>query len=109
MKVIKELETKNSRQLRHHFVQGRDSRFYKVLTFQLYDRQPPREFPNFEVNIQKVFENGSFKELVVPYLKRFFKKEEALIHHDSLLEKMDELLNLEEPKTHKKEEKAADH
>ncbi len=109
MKAIKELELKHTRQLRHTFVQGRDGNYYKILTFQLYDMPPPSEFANYEVNVQLVDENGRFKELVVPYLKRFKIKDDALKLHDVLLKDFDNILKLEAPKEEKHEEKEAAH
>ena len=108
MKILKEEPLRNQRQFKHDFVQGRDGKFYKILTFQLYDAAPPPEFQNFEVNIQEVSAGGTFKELIVPHMKRFFTKQEALTHHEMLLVKMDDVLELVEVKEHKKEDAKAE-
>jgi hypothetical protein len=105
MEVIKELEPSHARQLRHTFVQGRDGNYYKILTFQLYEMAPPPEFANYEVNVQKVDKQGRFNELVVPFLKRFKVKEDALRLHDELLKEFDNILKLEELKEEKHEAK----
>jgi len=98
MKVIEELALKHARQLRHTLVQGRDGNHYRIYTFQLYDFEPPAEFANFEVNVQQCEPDGSFKVLIQPFLKRFFKKGLALDLHQQLLDGFDELLKLEESK-----------
>jgi hypothetical protein len=105
MKVVEELRPRYDRQLRNTLVQARNGTHYKILTHQLYDREPPAEFHNFEVNVQQVEPNGRFRELIVPYYRRYYVKEEALAHHQRLLESFDETLSIEEPKEHKKEEK----
>jgi len=97
MEVLRELDPRPPRQLRHTMVRGRDGRCYKVLTHQLYDRTPPPEFHNFEVNVQQVQENGGFKELNVPFYQRFYDKAKAMQAHDRLLEKFDDTLALEAP------------
>lgn len=102
MKVIEELALKHDRQLRHTLVEGRDGKFYKIYTFQLYDTAPPAEFPNFEINVQEVQEDGAFDVLVQPFLKRFFKKELAVDMHQQLLDDFDEMLKLDQPKAQKK-------
>lgn len=97
MKVIEELALKHGRQLRHTMVQGRDEKYYKVYTFQLYENAPPAEFANFEVNVQEVEADGTFKILFQPLLKRFFVKAAALEEHQKLLDGFDDALKLEEP------------
>lgn len=97
MKVIKEIPPKHSRQLKHTMVQGRDGKFYKILTQQLYERQPRGEFSNFETNVQEVEENGSYKVLFTPFLKRFATKEEAIAMHERILDDFDNILKLKEP------------
>lgn len=101
MRVIEELALKHDRQLRHTMVLGRDEKHYKIYTFQLYDHEPPAEFPNFEVNVQECEPDGTFHVLVQPFLKRFFRKGLALDMHQQLLDNFDELLQLPEPKVAK--------
>lgn len=96
MKVIEELALKHGRQLRHTMVQGRDEKYYKVYTFQLYDTAPPAEFANFEVNVQEVEADGTYKVLFQPLLKRFFAKSAALAEHQKLLDGFDDALKIEE-------------
>jgi hypothetical protein len=106
MKVVEELRPKYDRQIRHTFIQARNGKYYKILTHQLYERTPPAEFHNFEVNVQEVDARGKYRELIVPYYRRYYSKDEALAHHQYLLENFDEALSIEEPKAeHKKEEK----
>lgn len=102
MKILEELDLK-TRQLRHTLVQGRNGKFFKVLTYQLYDATPPPEFHNFEVNVMECDARGRFRELNVPYYARFFSKEEALKHHEEVLANFDTLLQLEEAAGHKAE------
>lgn len=102
MESVRELDPRAPRQIRHTLVRGRDKKLYKVLTFQLYDRMPPPEFHNFEVNVQLVDDDEKFRELFVPYYRRYYSKEEALAHHGELLEKFDDLLQLEAPAEHGK-------
>lgn len=94
MKKIKDCPPAYARQLRHTQVQGRDDKFYKILTQQLYDRQPPPEFANFETVVNEVDEQGRYFVLVMPHLKRFMTREEALKHHEDLLDNFDERLQL---------------
>lgn len=106
MKVVREIPSKYTRQLKHTLVQARNGKHYQILTHQLYDRTPPPEFHNFEVNVQEVNDQGKFRELIVPYYRRYYSKDEALAHHQFLLETFDETLAIEEAKVeHKKEEK----
>lgn len=108
MKILEELAPEWTRVLRHTYVQGRDGKRYKVITFQLYDRQPPPEFPNWEVNVEETDERGKRRVLIQPVLKRFFDRKLALDFHDKLLESFDEFLRLPEPKEeHKPAPKAA--
>jgi hypothetical protein len=78
-------------------VKGRDEKGYKILTLQLYDRQPPPEFPNWEVSVVEVDERGKIRTLVQPMLKRFFDRGVALDFHKSLLETFDQALKIPEP------------
>jgi hypothetical protein len=105
MRVIDEVKPEWDRVLRHTFVQGRDTRHYKVVTFQLYDKQPPPEFPNWEVNVEETDDRGRRRVLIQPVLKRFFDKKIALDFHTKLLETFDDFLHLVEPK--KEEHKPA--
>lgn len=106
MKVVEEVRPRYDRQIKHTLIQARNGVYYKILTHQLYDRTPPSEFHNFEVNVQQVDEHGKYRELIVPYFRRYYSRDEALAHHQFLLEKFDETLAIEEPKVeHKKEEK----
>lgn len=101
MRIIEELEPgKNTRKTRHTLVQGSDKRFYKVLTFQLYDMEPGPEFARFEVNVQCVNENGTFSALVVPHYKRFMTLKEAMDYHQKLLDSFEEVLGIKEVKAH---------
>ena len=110
MKVVQELAPRYARQIRNTLIQARNGKYYKILSHQLYDREPAPEFHNFEVNVQEVDERGKFRELIVPYYRRYYSKEEALAHHQSLLETFDETLTIEEPKVeHKKEKEEAAH
>jgi hypothetical protein len=103
MELVEELTPRvGTRQLRHTMVKGIDTKHYKILTLQLYPSEPPPEFHNFEVNVQRVDEDGTYKELIVPYFRRFYKKDEALEHHEKLLTKLDETLELEAPPAPKK-------
>lgn len=101
MKVIEELALRHGRQLRHTMVLARDEKHYKIYTFQLYDTEPPSEFPNFEVNVQECEADGTFRVLVQPFLKRFFRKGLALDMHQKLLDDFDEMLQIPEPKAAK--------
>ena len=98
MNVIQELSlVERARQLRHTFVQGKDHKHYKILTFQLYEKIPPPEFANWETNVEEVNEKGQRFALVQPLLRRFFSREEALAFHQKLLDGFDEMLKLKEP------------
>lgn len=92
-------------------VRGRDGKCYKILTYRLYDRPPPPEFQNFELNVQLVQEDGGFQELFVPYFRRFFDQAKALEAHERLLAHFDDTLELEAPAAagHKEKEKAEGH
>ena len=106
MKILQELPlVERARQLRHTFVQGLDGKYYKVLTFKLYDFNPPPEFATHETNVEEVNERGGRTVLVQPLIKRFFREDEAMSFHQELLEKFDETLRLKPPE--KKEEKPA--
>ncbi|MBI2932059.1 MAG: hypothetical protein HYY16_10455 [Planctomycetes bacterium] len=105
VRIIEELTPEWQRVLRHTFVQGRDGKHYKIITFQLYEKTPPPEFPNWEVNVEEVDERGKRRVLVQPVLKRFFDKKFALDFHQRLLDGFDEALHLPEPK--KEEHKGA--
>ena len=94
-----------ARQLRHTFVQGADEKYYKILTFRLYDFKVPPEFATHETNVEEVNEKGARYVLVQPLIKRFFSEKEALDFHQELLDNFDTLLNLKAPE--KKEHKAA--
>ena len=102
MKILHELTPEFDRQLKHTWVKGRDEKDYKILTLQLYDRQPPPEFPNWEVSVVEVDERGKIRTLVQPMLKRFFDRKIALDFHQNLLETFDAALKIPEPP--KKEE-----
>ncbi len=97
MNIIEELKLEHPLQLRHTFLKARDEKHYKVITIQLYDRQPAEEFPNWEVNVQEVEANGKWRVLLQPVLKRFFDKRKALEYHQALLESFDDALKLTEP------------
>ena len=59
MKILQELPlVQRARQLRHTFVQGRDEKYYKILTFKLYDFKPSPEFATHETNVEEVNERG---------------------------------------------------
>lgn len=103
-KILEELPAEWERVLRHTFVQGRDGKHYKIITFQLYDKTPPPEFPNWEVNVEETNEKGKRQVLVQPLLKRFFDRKVALDFHEKLLAEFDDTLKLQEPK---QEHKAA--
>jgi hypothetical protein len=112
VKILSELPlVQRARQLRHTFVQGADEKFYKVLTFRLYDFKAPPEFATHETNVEEVNERGGRTVLVQPLIKRFFNEAEATAFHQDLLEKFDEVLRLQPPekKEHKPAEKAAGH
>ena len=112
MKILQELPlVARARQLRHTFVQGADEKYYKILTFRLYDFKAPPEFATHETNIEEVNERGGRTVLVQPFIKRFFNEPEATACHQELLEKFDEILRLHPPekKDHKPAEKAAGH
>lgn len=112
MKILEELPlVPRARQLRHTFVQGADEKFYKVLTFRLYDFKAPPEFATHETNVEEVNERGGRTVLVQPLIKRFFDEAEATAFHQELLEKFDGILRLQPPekKDHKPAEKAAGH
>ena len=95
MKILQELPlVERARQLRHTFVQGLDEKYYKVLTFKLYDFNPPPEFATHETNVEEVNERGGRTVLVQPLIKRFFREDEAMAFHQELMEKFDEILRL---------------
>ena len=98
MRIVEELKAEFARQLRHTWVEGRDKKNYKILTLQLYDVQPPSEFPNWEVNVEETDDRGKRRVLVQPLLKRFFDRKLALEFHQKLLETFDDFLKLPEPK-----------
>lgn len=105
-RVVEQIPPGNPRHLKHTLVQARDGRYFKILTYRLYERTPPAEFQNFEVNVMECDSRGKFRELNVPYFRRFFRAEDAIRFHDELLGKFDETLEIPEPKEHgKKEEK----
>jgi hypothetical protein len=106
MKVVREEPLAHSRQLRHTLVQGRDGKYYKIYTFQLYDTPPTAEFPLYEVSVTEVDASGRYRILVQLLLKRFYEKEDALKQHEALLEGGDDLLGLKAPEKGKKEEGA---
>lgn len=95
MEVVRELGAERPRHIRHTLVKGGDGKFYKVLTFRLYDMDPPDEFHNFEVNVMLCDEHGRFSELFVPYYRRTYSQEEAVRHHAELLQTFDETLALQ--------------
>ncbi len=98
MKLLQELPlVDRARQLRHTFVQGKDGKHYKILTFQLYEKPPPREFPNWETNVEEVNEKGARFVLMQPLIRRFFDQAEALAFHQTLVDTFDETLKLKEP------------
>jgi len=101
VRIIEECAPEWERVLRHTFVEGRDGKHYKVITFQLYERTPPPEFPNWEVNVEETNERGKRTVLVQPLVKRFFDRKVALDFHQRLLDGFDEILKLPEPKEHK--------
>ena len=104
MKILQELPlVERARQLRHTFVQGLDEKYYKVLTFKLYDFNSPPEFSTHETNVEEVNERGGRTVLVQPLIKRFFREDEAMAFHQELMEKFDETLRLKAPE--KKEAK----
>jgi hypothetical protein len=106
MKVLQELPlVERARQLRHTFVQGLDGKYYKVLTFKLYDFNASPEFSTHETNVEETNERGGRQVLFQPLIKRFFREDEALAFHQQLLEKFDETLRLKAPE--KKEGKDA--
>src|ERR1043166_6398094 len=111
MKILKELDlVARARQLRHTFVQGADEKYYKVLTFKLYDFASPPEFATHETNVEEVNERGGRTVLVQPLLKRFFSEAEATAFHQELLENFDKILRLSPPaQEHKPAEKTAGH
>ena len=111
MQILEELKPEFDRQLRHTWLKGRDGKGYKVLTLQLYDRQPPPEFANWEVSVVEVDERGCIRTLVQPLLRRFFDRGIALDFHRMLLETFDTHFKLAEPKKeeHKKPAEAAGH
>ena len=105
MKILQELPlVERARQLRHTFVQGLDEKYYKILTFALYDFKSPPEFATHETNVEEVNERGGRTVLVQPLIKRFFREDEAMAFHQELMEKFDETLRLKAPE--KKEAKA---
>ncbi|MFN3485413.1 MAG: hypothetical protein ACK44W_08035 [Planctomycetota bacterium] len=104
MRIIQELPlVARARQLRHTFVQGADEKYYKILTFRLYDFKVPPEFATHETNVEEVNEKGARFVLVQPLIKRFFSEKEALDFHQELLDNFDKILNLKPPekKDHK--------
>jgi hypothetical protein len=106
MKILQELPlVARARQLRHTFVQGQDEKYYKILTFRLYDFHCPPEFSTHETNVEEVNARGGRTVLFQPLIKRFFREDEAMAFHQELLEKFDETLRLKAPE--KKEEKPA--
>jgi hypothetical protein len=106
MKILEELPlVARARQLRHTFVQGQDEKYYKILTFRLYDFHCPPEFSTHETNVEEVNARGGRTVLFQPLIKRFFREDEAMAFHQELLEKFDETLRLKAPE--KKEEKPA--
>ena len=109
MKVLEDLAPEFDRQLKHTWVQGRDEKGYKVLTLQLYDKQPPPEFANWEVSVVEVDERGKIRTLVQPILKRFFDRKVALDYHQSLLETFDDTLKLAEAKKEEHKKPAPGH
>ena len=86
MKILEDLKPEFGRQLKHTWVKGRDEKGYKVLTLQLYDRQAPPEFANWEVSVVEVDERGKIRTLVQPLLKRFFERTECCADGERRLE-----------------------
>ncbi len=107
MRILEELAPEFDRQLRHTWVKGRDEKGYKILTLQLYDRQPAPEFSNWEVSVVEVDERGKIRTLVQPLLRRFFDRKVALDFHQTLLEKFDDYFKLPEPKKEEHKKPAA--
>ena len=105
-KVLREeTPAARARQLRHTLVQARDGRHFRVLTFKLYDADPPLEFHRYETNVQECDERGKFRVLVQPLLKRFYREEHALRFHEQLLQHFDRVLGIrEEAEGHKTDE-----
>jgi hypothetical protein len=98
MRILQELPlVARARQLRHTFVQGADEKYYKILTFRLYDFKVPPEFATHETNVEEVNEKGARYVLVQPLIKRFFSEKEALDFHQALLDDFDRILNLKAP------------
>lgn len=104
MRIIKDLELDHKKKLKHTFVQGADGNYYKILTFKLYEIDTGPEFARYEVNIQQVDENTTFRKLIVPHFSRFMTAEEALAYHQKVLDNFDSILQLKSPETkeHKK-------
>jgi len=98
VKILEELAPEWAEVLRHTFVQGRDGKHYKIITFRLYPTTPPPEFPNWEVNVEETDERGKRRVLVQPVLKRFFDQKVALDFHAKLMDGFDDYLHLAEPK-----------
>ncbi len=98
MRIVEELvPVGRARQLRHTFVQGADGNHYKILTMRLYDFPTGPEFATHETSVTRVNELGARRDLVQPFLKRFFSEREALDFHQDLLERFDETLRLNPP------------
>ncbi len=101
--IIREEDlVEQARQLRHTFVQGRDGRHFRVITFKLYEFEVPQEFHRFETNVQECDDRAKYQVLVQPLLKRFYREDHALKFHEQLLEHFDRVLKIPEPKTEEK-------
>ncbi len=110
MKILEELAVVPlARQLRHTFVQGADLKHYKILTFRLYDFKVAPEFATHETNVEEVNEKGGRTVLVQPFIKRFFREDEATAFHRELLERFDEILRLKAPEPAKEHKAAGGH
>ncbi|MHC4607040.1 MAG: hypothetical protein ACYTAF_08880, partial [Planctomycetota bacterium] len=97
--VVKEEQAiEQARQLRRTLVQARDGKHFRVLTFRIYDEEPRPEFHRFETSVSECDENGKFRVLIQPLIKRFFREDEARTFHDEVLKDFDALLKIPEPK-----------
>lgn len=97
MKILGEEPLRHKRQLRETSVQGRDGKYFRVVSIRLYDQDPPAEFPNFEVTAYEVDEKGKRYSLTTHYLKRFMSETDARKNHDNLIADFDNLLGIPEP------------
>ncbi len=101
MKYVKELDVRHSKELRCSLVQGQDDKHYMIYTIQLYPFLLDDGRANFDTVVVETDENGDYTVLRQQYNKRYHTREEALKHHETILQTFDTLLRI--PVSKKKE------